>query len=315
MMKGFFLEHKIECILAIVAVLLVGGEGGYYAYQKMHDNTSKQVQQVTTTQAQETSDQSSTAKDEIKNSYTKFDKESDRAKKLQIYKDLVAKESEFTGDGVSTELQLEYQETCKKMKEYFIQGYDKKIESNTLKNLDKVTDKKKINKAKTALNDTLNQIKEDSIATTDEISSYEDQIKALKKKYDKRIDAIKKEESDKEKADKEQQSLDEAASRAATEPSTRATVSQTEPSTNDYVEPSTTTRRTYQRPTASTYRQTTKAPANNYTNRTTEKATTAKQTTGSKTRGYTTDSNGKKHYYTIDENGNLIFDDGGNGGF
>lgn len=85
----------------------------------------------------------------IDDTYSKFTKETDRAKKLVILSDFI-KNKPSTSDEIKVEVlnsvEPKYNETLAKMQKFFTDDYDKTIKDNTIdsKTLKKTNDKKKL---------------------------------------------------------------------------------------------------------------------------------------------------------------------------
>ncbi len=165
---------------------------------------------------------------EINEHYDEFQKETDRAKKLEILKSLEKEYdvyTEATNDECFEEVQDKYEYYIDLMETYFKEEYDKSIENYTLEKLDKIDDKDKISNYKKKLESLYTTIKneENIVCSNKEVKSYKEKIDKLIDSYDERIKEIKEAEeaAAKAKAEKEaeekRKAAEEAAAKAAEE--------------------------------------------------------------------------------------------------
>ncbi|MDD5795345.1 MAG: hypothetical protein PUD24_00215 [Oscillospiraceae bacterium] len=163
----------------------------------------------------------------IDDTYSDFETETDRSKKLEILSDFI-KNKPSTADEISIEVlnsvEPKYDEFIKKMQNFFTDDYDKVIKDNSISsdNLTKMNDKKKIQN----YIDKLNSLKEtmesekstvfyennenDAYSyvnkTDDLINSYNDRLQAIEKAEKEKAEAEKKAAEEKKKQDESQKS-------------------------------------------------------------------------------------------------------------
>jgi hypothetical protein len=184
-MVGVKMKKKVIIIIAVVCVAIIAVVGTIFGVNAYNNYT---IQQQT-----EQQDKS------IDDTYSKFTKETDRAKKLVILSDFI-KNKPSTSDEIKVEVlnsvEPKYNETLAKMQKFFTDDYDKTIKDNTIdsKTLEKTNDKKKLQSCidnlealkKTIDSEKSNVFYKKNIGNYDKkpdefISSYNDRITAIEK--------------------------------------------------------------------------------------------------------------------------------------
>lgn len=179
------MKKKVIIIIAVVCVAIIAVVGTIFGVNAYNNYT---IQQQT-----EQQDKS------IDDTYSKFTKETDRAKKLVILSDFI-KNKPSTSDEIKVEVlnsvEPKYNETLAKMQKFFTDDYDKTIKDNTIdsKTLEKTNDKKKLQSCidnlealkKTIDSEKSNVFYKKNIGNYDKkpdefISSYNDRITAIEK--------------------------------------------------------------------------------------------------------------------------------------
>lgn len=213
-MKEKIKNKKILISILVVLILVLGCSGGYVAKIK-YDQKQEKIKQ-------ENIEKKNT---EIQTEYNKFEKESDRSKKLELVKAIEEEYSKYKkSENKYEECEKEYTNKIDSMKKYFIDDYDKSINdiSNEIgKDINTFTDKDKLSSYVTTLTNLKNTIHDEyekyKIIDKDKLNEYDKTIDANIKSYNDRLDAIKKkekEEADKKKAEEEakaKQAAEEAA--------------------------------------------------------------------------------------------------------
>lgn len=129
------MKKKVIIIIAVVCVAIIAVVGTIFGVNAYNNYT---IQQQTEQQVKN-----------IDDTYSKFTKETDRAKKLVILSDFI-KNKPSTSDEIKVEVlnsvEPKYNETLAKMQKFFTDDYDKTIKDNTIdsKTLEKTNDKKKL---------------------------------------------------------------------------------------------------------------------------------------------------------------------------
>jgi len=129
------MKKKVIIIIAVVCVAIIAVVGTIFGVNAYNNYT---IQQQTEQQIKS-----------IDDTYSKFTKETDRAKKLVILSDFI-KNKPSTSDEIKVEVlnsvEPKYNETLAKMQKFFTDDYDKTIKDNTIdsKTLEKTNDKKKL---------------------------------------------------------------------------------------------------------------------------------------------------------------------------
>lgn len=179
------MKKKVIIIIAVVCVAIIAVVGTIFGVNAYNNYT---IQQQTEQQVKS-----------IDDTYSKFTKETDRAKKLVILSDFI-KNKPSTSDEIKVEVlnsvEPKYNETLAKMQKFFTDDYDKTIKDNTIdsKTLEKTDDKKKLQSCidnlealkKTIDSEKSNVFYKENIGNYDKkpdelISSYNDRITAIEK--------------------------------------------------------------------------------------------------------------------------------------
>lgn len=203
------MKKKVIIIIAVVCVAIIAVVGTIFGVNAYNNYT---IQQQT-----EQQDKS------IDDTYSKFTKETDRAKKLVILSDFI-KNKPSTSDEIKVEVlnsvEPKYNETLAKMQKFFTDDYDKTIKDNTIdsKTLEKTNDKKKLQSCidnLEALKKTIDSEKSDVFYKND-IGNYDKKPDELISSYNDRITAIEKAEAE-AKAKKEAEAKKKAEEKAKQE--------------------------------------------------------------------------------------------------
>lgn len=145
-----------------------------------------------------------------------FDAETDRNIKLSILKEVRNEYINYLAlENGYTEVESIYETTVEKMEEIFKNEYTELITSNTIIDIETITDKEQLNKNIQILEDILSMIKEDEVCDKKQMDSYENQIKELMDTYSNKVASIEAEEAAK-KAE-EERLAQEAAKKAEEE--------------------------------------------------------------------------------------------------
>lgn len=163
----------------------------------------------------------------IDDTYSDFEAETDRSKKLEILSDFI-KNKPSTADEISIEVlnsvEPKYDEFIKKMQKFFTDDYDKVIKDNSISsdNLTKMNDKKEIQNYIDKLNSLKETIESEKSTvfyennendacsyvnkTDDLINSYNDRLQAIEKAEKEKAEAEKKAAEEKKKQEESQKS-------------------------------------------------------------------------------------------------------------
>uniref|UniRef100_UPI003FED9F8F hypothetical protein n=1 Tax=Ruminococcus bromii TaxID=40518 RepID=UPI003FED9F8F len=218
------MKKKVIIIIAVVCVAIIAVVGTIFGVNAYNNYT---IQQQT-----EQQDKS------IDDTYSKFTKETDRAKKLVILSDFI-KNKPSTSDEIKVEVlnsvEPKYNETLAKMQKFFTDDYDKTIKDNTIdsKTLEKTNDKKKLQSCidnLEALKKTIDSEKSDVFYKND-IGNYDKKPDELISSYNDRITAIEKAEA---KAKKEAEAKKKAEEKAKQEKKKQTESSNTNNTDNSY---------------------------------------------------------------------------------
>lgn len=191
------MKKKVIIIIAVVCVAIIAVVGTIFGVNAYNNYT---IQQQTEQQVKS-----------IDDTYSKFTKETDRAKKLVILSDFI-KNKPSTSDEIKVEVlnsvEPKYNETLAKMQKFFTNDYDKTIKDNTIesKTLEKTNDKKKLQSCidnLEALKKTIDSEKSNVFYKKD-IGNYDKKPDELISSYNDRITAIEKAE-EKAKQEKKKQ--------------------------------------------------------------------------------------------------------------
>lgn len=203
------MKKKVIIIIAVVCVAIIAVVGTIFGVNAYNNYT---IQQQT-----EQQDKS------IDDTYSKFTKETDRAKKLVILSDFI-KNKPSTSDEIKVEVlnsvEPKYNETLAKMQKFFTDDYDKTIKDNTIdsKTLEKTNDKKKLQSCidnLEALKKTIDSEKS-NVFYNKNIGNYDKKPDELISSYNDRITAIEKAEAE-AKAKKEAEAKKKAEEKAKQE--------------------------------------------------------------------------------------------------
>lgn len=203
------MKKKVIIIIAVVCVAIIAVVGTIFGVNAYNNYT---IQQQT-----EQQDKS------IDDTYSRFTKETDRAKKLVILSDFI-KNKPSTSDEIKVEVlnsvEPKYNETLAKMQKFFTDDYDKTIKDNTIdsKTLEKTNDKKKLQSCidnLEALKKTIDSEKSNVFYKKD-IGNYDKKPDELISSYNDRITAIEKAEAE-AKAKKEAEAKKKAEEKAKQE--------------------------------------------------------------------------------------------------
>ena len=220
------MKKKVIIIIAVVCVAIIAIVGTIFGVNAYNNYT---IQQQT-----EQQDKS------IDDTYSKFTKETDRAKKLVILSDFI-KNKPSTSDEIKVEVlnsvEPKYNETLAKMQKFFTDDYDKTIKDNTIdsKTLEKTNDKKKLQSCidnLEALKKTIDSEKSNVFYKKD-IGNYDKKPDELISLYNDRITAIEKAEAE-AKAKKEAEAKKKAEEKAKQEKKKQTESSNTNNTDNSY---------------------------------------------------------------------------------
>lgn len=179
------MKKKVIIIIAVVCVAIIAVVGTIFGVNAYNNYT---IQQQTEQQVKS-----------IDDTYSKFTKETDRAKKSVILSDFI-KNKPSTSDEIKVEVlhsvEPKYNETLAKMQKFFTDDYDKTIKDNTIdsKTLEKTNDKKKLQSCidnLEALKKTIDSEKSNVFYKKD-IGNYDKKPDELISSYNDRITAIEK---------------------------------------------------------------------------------------------------------------------------
>lgn len=225
-MVGVKMKKKVIIIIAVVCVAIIAVVGTIFGVNAYNNYT---IQQQTEQQVKS-----------IDDTYSKFTKETDRAKKLVILSDFI-KNKPSTSDEIKVEVlnsvEPKYNETLAKMQKFFTDDYDKTIKDNTIdsKTLEKTNDKKKLQSCidnLEALKKTIDSEKSNVFYKKD-IGNYDKKPDELISSYNDRITAIEKVEAE-AKAKKEAEAKKKAEEKAKQEKKKQTESNNTNNNDNSY---------------------------------------------------------------------------------
>lgn len=180
-MKINFKSKKVIIpIIIAVIVLIIASVLGYRYYQQ-HELQKK----IDTAIAQ------------IEKTETDFNKKDTREDKVTLLQSISKEHVDYEkSKDVIKEIDEKYHSVISDMQKVFREEYDKSLTDNTLKEIDKISDKEKLNTTKTNLNELLQTIQneKDIVCTENEVKEYETKITNLIKSYEDRITKIEEEE-------------------------------------------------------------------------------------------------------------------------
>nr|WP_304031681.1 hypothetical protein [Ruminococcus bromii] len=220
------MKKKVIIIIAVVCVAIIAVVGTIFGVNAYNNYT---IQQQTEQQIKS-----------IDDTYSKFTKETDRAKKLVILSDFI-KNKPSTSDEIKVEVlnsvEPKYNETLAKMQKFFTDDYDKTIKDNTIdsKTLEKTNDKKKLQSCidnLEALKKTIDSEKSNVFYKND-IGNYDKKPDELISLYNDRITAIEKAEAE-ANAKKEAEAKKKAEEKAKQEKKKQTESSNTNNTDNSY---------------------------------------------------------------------------------
>lgn len=220
------MKKKVIIIIAVVCVAIIAVVGTIFGVNAYNNYT---IQQQTEQQIKS-----------IDDTYSKFTKETDRAKKLVILSDFI-KNKPSTSDEIKVEVlnsvEPKYNETLAKMQKFFTDDYDKTIKDNTIdsKTLEKTNDKKKLQSCidnLEALKKTIDSEKSNVFYKKD-IGNYDKNPDELISSYNDRITAIEKAEAE-AKAKKEAEAKKKAEEKAKQEKKKQTESNNTNNNDNSY---------------------------------------------------------------------------------
>lgn len=175
-------RNKIIIGTIIALVILVGGSiAGYSIYK--NNQITKQI---------------TICKANIDKEYSAFENEKDNTKKLDILKSTISKSNEYKNKDKFDDVYKDYNDKISEMKKYFTDDYEDIIKKNSLNDITKEADIKKISDAKNNLEKLSETISNEKDTVLDGNNKYEDQINKLIKSYNERIESIKEENKQKE---------------------------------------------------------------------------------------------------------------------
>ena len=213
------MKKKVIIIIAVVCVAIIAVVGTIFGVNAYNNYT---IQQQTEQQVKS-----------IDDTYSKFTKETDRAKKLVILSDFI-KNKPSTSDEIKVEVlnsvEPKYNETLAKMQKFFTDDYDKTIKDNTIdsKTLKKTNDKKNL---QSCIRRQRQMCIRDSYKK--DIGNYDKKPDELISSYNDRITAIEKAEAE-AKAKKEAEAKKKAEEKAKQEKKKQTESSNTNNTDNSY---------------------------------------------------------------------------------
>lgn len=180
-MKISFKSKKVIIpIFIAVIVLIIASVLGYRDYQQ-----------------QELQKKIDTAIAQIEKTETDFNKGDTREDKLTLLQSISKEHVDYEkSKDVIKEIDEKYHSVISDMQKVFREEYNKTLTDNTLKEIDKISDKEQLNTDKTNLNELLQTIQneKDIVCTESEVKEHETKITDLIKSYEDRITKIEEEE-------------------------------------------------------------------------------------------------------------------------
>ena len=181
-------NRTIISIISIVALVICFF--GYNLYQKK--------------QAEVVSAEKLTAIHEV---IKKFNDRNDRNERLNLLKATLDEQSKYNLNSYKdSKVQAEYKNSIKIMRTYFHNDYDNTIKANTISEVNKVSDEKKITDNITKLEEltkTIDKEKDFTFETEQQSQEKKSEIEKLVKKYEDRISEIKKKENSSNKTEEQ----------------------------------------------------------------------------------------------------------------
>ena len=207
-------NRRKKVILGMIIVfLIVCVAGGYFAKVKYDEHQEKvRIENI------------KNKNNEIKTEYSKFDKEEDRSKKLDIVKNFESDYNKYKkSENKYDECVKEYSNKLSDMKKFFTDDYDKTIANISSEIGDDVNnfgDKDKLNTFVTTLTDLKNTIKSEyenyNIIDKNKYESYNKTIDENIQSYSGRVSAIQKQEEEEAAKKAEEAKAAQEAANAAT---------------------------------------------------------------------------------------------------
>ena len=137
----------------------------------------------------------------------KFNDGNDRNERLNLLKDTLDEQSKYNLNSYKdSKVQAEYKNSIKIMRTYFYNDYDNTIKANTISEVNKVSDEKKITDNITKLEEltkTIDKEKDFTFETEQQSQEKKSEIEKLVKKYEDRISEIKKKENSSNKTEEQ----------------------------------------------------------------------------------------------------------------
>lgn len=172
------LRDKKTIILIIISITLLSVISivGYRYYQQQE--VQKKIDELTL---------------QLENKENDFNEEDTREDKILLLKSILEEHKNYEkAKDMIEEIDEKYHSITSNMQNKLKEEYDKILVENTLKDIDKINDKSKIENAKKSLNDLLSLIKteENIVSTKSEVEKYDKDINSLIKSYDERLNEI-----------------------------------------------------------------------------------------------------------------------------
>ena len=137
----------------------------------------------------------------------KFNDGNDRNERLNLLRDTLDEQSKYNLNSYKdSKVQAEYKNSIKIMRTYFYNDYDNTIKANTISEVNKVSDEKKITDNITKLEEltkTIDKEKDFTFETEQQSQEKKSEIEKLVKKYEDRISEIKKKENSSNKTEEQ----------------------------------------------------------------------------------------------------------------
>lgn len=172
------LRDKKNIILIIISIMLLSVISivGYRYYQQQE--VQKKIDVLTL---------------QLENKENDFNEEDTREDKILLLKSILEEHTNYEkSKDMIEEIDEKYHLVISNMQNNLKEEYDKILVENTLKDIDKIDDKNKLENAKKSLNDLLSLIKaeENIVSTKSEVEKYGNDINSLIKSYDERLNEI-----------------------------------------------------------------------------------------------------------------------------
>ena len=172
------LRDKKTIILIIISIMLLSVISifGYRYYQQQE--VQKKIDVLTL---------------QLENKGNDFNEEDTREDKILLLKSILEEHANYEkAKDMIEEIDEKYHSIISNMQNKLKEEYDKILLENTLKDVDEIDDKNKLENAKKSLNDVLLLIKseENIVSTKSEVEKYDKEINYLIKSYDERLNEI-----------------------------------------------------------------------------------------------------------------------------